>query len=259
MRSAISDQPPRALLFDLFGTVVHFAPSVPGVEAATPQWRSVMHWLEETAERELPQIRFDDLLTVLMEVTQEIVHQRPPEYREVPSRERFRRALLRLGVGAEQAPPLAERLSLAHMSHLASTIILPPAHVEVLEQLVSRLRLGLVSNFDHGPTARRILADHKIAGFFTAIVISDDFGRRKPHPAIFAAALRELGVALGDALFIGDSISDDVVGAQNARLKVVWLNPKRRPLPPEVKPPEYEITELGELPLLLDRFLAASR
>lgn len=244
--------PVRALLFDLFGTVVHFAPSVPGVEAATPQWRTAMHWLEETAERELPRIRFDDLLTALMEVTQEIVRQRPPEYREVPSRERFRRALLRLGIGAEQAPSVAERLSLAHMSYLASTTMLPLAHLDVLEHLASRFRLGLVSNFDHGPTARRILADHGIARFFAAIVISDGFGRRKPHPAIFAAALRELGVALEEALFIGDSISEDVVGAQNARLKVVWLNPKRRPLPPEVKPPEHEITELRELPALLD-------
>lgn len=244
--------PVRALLFDLFGTVVHFAPSVPGVEAATSQWRAAMHWLQETAQHELPEIRFDDLLTVLMEVTQEIVRQRPPEYREVPSRERFRRALLRLGIGAEQAPSVAERLSLAHMSYLASTTILPPAHLDVLERLASRFRLGLVSNFDHGPTARRILVDHGITRFFAAIVISDGFGRRKPHPAIFAAALRELGVALEEALFIGDSISDDVVGAQNARLKVVWLNPKRRPLPPDVKPPEHEITDLGELPALLD-------
>jgi FMN phosphatase YigB (HAD superfamily) len=243
---------PRTILFDLFGTVIHFGPGVPGVETATSQWRTAMHWLQETAERELPQIRFDDLLTGLMEVTQEIVRHRPPEYREVPSRERFRRALLQLGIDAGRAPAVAERLSLAHMSFLASTTVLPAAHLEVLRQLVSRFRLGLVSNFDHGPTARRILADHGIGGFFATIVISDDFGRRKPHPAIFAAALRELGVALEDALFIGDSIGDDVVGAQNARLKVVWLNPKHRPLPPDVKPPEYEITDLRELPVLLD-------
>jgi FMN phosphatase YigB (HAD superfamily) len=160
--------------------------------------------------------------------------------------------LVRLRIDAGQAPSVAERLSLAHMSHLALTTVLPPAHAHMLEQLVPRFRMGLVSNFDHGPTARRILADHRIAGFFTTIVISDDFGRRKPHPAIFSAALREIDVALDDALFIGDSVSDDVVGAQNARLKVVWLNPKRRPLPPDVQPPEYEITELRELPLLLD-------
>jgi len=252
MRSAISDKPFRAILFDLFGTVIHFAPSVPGVEAATSQWRAAMHWLQETAERELPQIRFDDLLTGLMEVTQEIVRHRPPEYREVPSRERFRRVLLQLGIDAGRAPGMAERLSLAHMSFLASTTVLPPAHLEVLQQLASRFRLGLISNFDHGPTAQRILADHGVGGFFAAIVISDDFGRRKPHPAIFEAALRDLGVTVEDALFVGDSVSDDVIGAQNARLKVIWLNPKRRPLAPDVKPPDYEIADLTELPALLE-------
>src|SRR5512140_253327 len=113
--------PVRALLFDLFGTVVHFAPRVPGNQGPTPQWRAAMHWLHETAQRELPQIAFDDLLTALMEVTQEIIRERPPEYFEVPSRERFRRALRRLSVDGAQAPALAERLSLAHMSYLAST------------------------------------------------------------------------------------------------------------------------------------------
>ena len=252
MPSAISDKPIRAILFDLFGTVINFTPGVPGIQAATSEWRAAMHWLQETAERELPQIHFDDLLTALMEVTQAIVRDRPPEYREVPSRERFRRALLQLGIDAGRAPGLAERLSLAHMSFLASTTVLPSAHLEVLRQLAPRFRLGLISNFDHGPTAQCILADHGIGGFFAAIVISDDFGRRKPHPAIFVAALRELGVTVEDALFVGDSVSDDVIGGQNAGLKVVWLNAKRHALPPDVKPPEHEIADLSELPVLLD-------
>ena len=252
MPSAISDKHIRAILFDLFGTVINFTPGVPGIQAATSEWRAAMHWLQETAERELPQIHFDDLLTALMEVTQAIVRDRPPEYREVPSRERFRRTLLKLGIDAGRAPGLAERLSLAHMSFLASTTVLPSAHLEVLRQLAPRFQLGLISNFDHGPTARRILADHGIGGFFAAIVISDDFGRRKPHPAIFVAALRELGVTVEDALFVGDSVSDDVIGGQNAGLKVVWLNAKRHALPPDVKPPEHEIADLSELPALLD-------
>jgi FMN phosphatase YigB (HAD superfamily) len=252
MPSAMSNKPIRAILFDLFGTVIHFGPGVPGIQAATSEWRAAMRWLQETAERELPQIHFDDLLTGLMEVTQAIVRDRPPEYREVPSRERFRRALLRLGIDAGRAPALAESLSSAHMSFLASTTVLPSAHLAVLQQLASHFQLGLISNFDHGPTARRILADHGIDCFFAAIVISDDFGRRKPHPAIFEAALRELGVTVEDALFVGDSVSEDVIGGQNAGLKVVWLNAKRHALPPDVKPPEYEISDLRELPALLD-------
>ncbi len=248
----MSDMRPRAILFDLFGTVVHFAARVPTVEAAGPQWRAAMQWLEEAAARELPQVPFEDLITALMQVTEEIVRHRPPEYREVPSRERFGRALLQLGIDAHCAPAVAERLSLAHMSYLASTTMLPPAHAALLRQLAPRYRLGLVSNFDHGPTAHRILADHGIADCFEAIVISDDFGQRKPHPAIFAAALQALGVAAEDTLFVGDSVGDDVIGAQNAHLRMVWLNAKRHALPAGVRGPAYVISDLAELPALLE-------
>jgi len=242
---------PRALLFDLFGTVVHFAPRVPRVEIAGTPWRSTMHWLRDAAACELPAVPFDDLLATLMAVTEEIVRERPPEYREVPSRERFRRALVRLGVATAHAPALAERLSVAHMAHLASQTVVPVGHAAVLQGLARRYRLALVSNFDHAPTARRILADHGIAQFFDPIVISDEFGRRKPHPAIFAAALKVVGVRAEEALFIGDSAGDDVVGAHSARVRVVWLNATRDPLPRDVPQPDHMIGQLTELPDLL--------
>lgn len=241
----------RAILFDLFGTVVRFVARVPAVQTASSQWHAAMQWLQEAAARELPRIAFEDLLTALMRVTEEIVRQRPPEYREVPSGDRFYRALRQLGVEAERAPEIAARLSLAHMSNLASMTAVHPGHVRLLAQLAPHYRLGLVSNFDHGPTARRILSDHGLAQFFNVILISDDFGQRKPHPAIFEAALRALGVTAAEALFIGDSLSDDVGGAHNARLPVAWLNAKRDAIPPDVPAPDYVIAELTDLPLLL--------
>src|SRR5439155_21143271 len=103
---------PRAVLFDLFGTVVQFAPQVPTLEIAGTRWRSTMSWLREAVERELPHLIFDDMLATMLAVTEEIVRNRPPDYREVPSGERFRRVLLRLGVEVMRAPAVAERLSL---------------------------------------------------------------------------------------------------------------------------------------------------
>ena len=244
---------PRALLFDLFGTVVQFAPRVPTIEVAGTAWRSTMGWLRETAEHELPDVPFDELLAALMHVTEEIVRQRPPDYLEVPSRERFRRALVRVGVAGADAPASAERLSLVHMQHLASMTVLPPEHVPLLRNLTERYHLALVSNFDHGPTARRVLDDHAIASFFPTTVISAELGRRKPHAEIFAAALRGVGVDAREALFIGDSVGDDVVGAHNAGLPVVWLNAKNAPLPPDTPPPHDVIARLTDLPAVLSR------
>ena len=242
----------RALLFDLFGTVVHFAARVPAVQSAGAPWRSAMHWLQEAAEREVPRIRFDDLLTALMHVTEEIVRQRPPDYREVPSRERFRRALVQLGVDGDRAQATAERLSLVHMSHLASMTVLPAGHLRLLKELGAHYPLGLVSNFDHAPTARRVLHEHGISGCFNTIVISAEFGQRKPHQAIFEAALRELGVPAEDTLFVGDSLGDDVSGARNARLRVAWLNPKGDPVPADGSQPDYVISRLADLLALVD-------
>ncbi len=230
---------------------MQFAPKVPAVQGATPQWRAAMQWLEETARQELPEIAFNDLLATLLQVSEDIVRQRPPEYREVPSRERFRRALIGLGVDAERAPAVAERLSLAHMSYLAAATRLPDGHASVLQQLSLRYRLGLISNFDHGATAKRILAEHGLCDFFDVILISDDFGRRKPHRSIFDAALQALGVTAGEALFVGDSIEDDVIGAHGLGLPVVWLNPKGKPLPAGVDAPKHMISALGELASLL--------
>jgi HAD superfamily hydrolase (TIGR01549 family) len=245
-------QSPRVLLLDLFGTVVHFAPRVPTVEVAGTPWRSTMHWLRDAVERDLPDVDFDNTLAALMAVSEEIVHQRPPEYYEVPSRERFRRAITRLGIDAGRALPLAERLAAAHMTHLAAQTIVPPSHPALLERLASRYRLGMISNFDHAPTARRILNTHRVAAFFDPILISDEFGRRKPHPAIFEAALQVIGASPEEALFVGDSIADDVIGAHNAHLPVAWLNVNHESLPPDVPPPDHIIGRLDELPDVLE-------
>ena len=244
---------PRALLFDLFGTVVQFKPQVPTVEVAGTAWRSTMGWLRETAEHELPHVPFDDLLAALMQVTADIVRERPPDYIEVPSRERFCRALMRVGIAGEDASAVAERLSLAHMAHLASMTVLPAGHVPLLNDVARRYQLALVSNFDHGPTARRVLNDHGIARFFPTTVISAEFGRRKPHPAIFEAALLGVRVSASDALFIGDSTGDDVMGAHHAGVPVVWLNVKNAPLPAHTPAPHHMIAQLTDLPAVLDR------
>ena len=233
--------------------MVQFKPQVPAVEVAGTAWRSTMGWLRATAEHELPHVPFDELLPALMRVTEDIVRQRPPEYLEVPSRERFRRALLLVGLAPENAPDIAERLSLAHMAHLASMTLLPPEHAPLLQQLARRYQLALVSNFDHGPTARRVLSDHGIAGLFPTTLISAEFGRRKPHPAIFEAALHGVGVRADEALFIGDSIGDDVLGARAAGVPVAWLNAKNSPLPPETPPPQHVISRLTELADVLER------
>ncbi|HVN88163.1 MAG TPA: HAD family hydrolase [Candidatus Binatia bacterium] len=240
----------RALLFDLYDTVVTFHPRVPATQIAGTRWRTTMGWMTEAVTRELPGVAFDDFLRAITDTTAEIVRNRPPEYFEVPSPERFRRALLRLGI-AEEADAKASRLSRAHMEHLAAATELPAPHLALIRALSERFPLGLVSNFDHGPTARVVIDRHGLTTLFRSIVISDGFGRRKPHPTIFRFALNELGVDADDAVFIGDSAVDDVAGAHASGIDAVWINARGAALPEGVPPPRYVVTALGELPDVL--------
>jgi putative hydrolase of the HAD superfamily len=231
-------RPYRVILFDMFGTVVRFVPpSGAGFQA--------FEWLRAPLTAVRPAIAFDDFRVALLEVSAAIRAAREPEHHEVPSRERFRRALARFDVAGPSLADSAEALSRAHMAHLAAQTEMPRAHPELLAQLAARYRLGLISNFDHAPTARAILARYDVHHCFDVTLISDDFGRRKPHPAIFHAALRHFGAAPAEALYVGDSATDDVVGAQAAGVDVAWLNGYEDE-PPD-PPPTHTLRALTEL------------
>jgi HAD superfamily hydrolase (TIGR01509 family) len=76
------------------------------------------------------------------------------------------------------------------------------------------LKLGLVSNALDPPwLLHRDLDQLGVASRLDAAVFSCEVGKRKPHPAIFEAALERLGVEARETLFVGDDLRCDVGGA----------------------------------------------
>jgi HAD superfamily hydrolase (TIGR01509 family) len=213
-----------AILFDLFRTVVLFTPEAPTGQVNEPNWRSAMGLLRPLAAELLPGVSFDDFLDALVAASREIARERHPEHREVPIAERYGRALARLGISANDSRPAAERLAAAQLEAQLDGSTVPAAHRELLEELSRSHRLALVSNFDHAPTVARLLEREGLTRLFSAVVISIEVGRRKPHPEIFAEALRRLNAKPGEAVFVGDSPGDDVAGARNAGIDAAWLN-----------------------------------
>jgi putative hydrolase of the HAD superfamily len=111
----------------------------------------------------------------------------------------------------------------------------------------------VVSNFDHGPTAHALLARHGLDQVLSAAIISIDVGRRKPHPAIFATALDRLHAAASEALFVGDSLGDDVGGASGAGMDTAWVNWAGAPLPSDGPQPTFVLRSLPALREVLRR------
>lgn len=83
-----------------------------------------------------------------------------------------------------------------------------------LETLGARgVKLGIISNWD--ARLRPLLAALQLARHFSSIVISCEAGATKPDARLFAQAARELDVAPGELLHVGDSLAMDVRGAEN--------------------------------------------
>lgn len=55
-----------------------------------------------------------------------------------------------------------------------------------------------------------------------AVFISDQLGIAKPNPKIYALALRDLGIAAADAMYVGDSPSHDITPPKSLGMKAVW-------------------------------------
>ena len=100
------------------------------------------------------------------------------------------------------------------------------------------------------------LEAHGVRRLFRVLSFSTGHGVAKPTERIFQATLETLGVQPRDALHVGDDLRTDVAGAHRAGLRTVWVSGVD-PSVPEV-PPDFTITEIAELPAVVERWLTES-
>lgn len=102
---------------------------------------------------------------------------------------------------------------------------------------------------------RAKLEQSGLGAYFGVVLVSGEVGIGKPEAGIFRLALERLGVAPTETVFVGDDLARDIVGAQRAGLRAVWLN--RRAVTTEGAVPDAVITGLHQLFEVLDCFAQA--
>lgn len=104
------------------------------------------------------------------------------------------------------------------------------------------LKLGLISNGERD--LEEFVVHH---GLEVDVAIgSRAFGRLKPHPSIFHAALEPLGIGPAEAAMVGDSPEDDIAGARGLGMRAILIDRDGR-YPGEAD----RIGDLRELPASL--------
>ncbi len=151
-----------------------------------------------------------------------------------------------------------------YFSPFIESCVLIPGTLEALKILKSQYRLGLLSNFTHGPAALKIIGRLNLEAFFEVILISGDLGYRKPSPVVFGELLKQLGVEKTDIVYIGDDTDADIKGAEKSGIQPVWMtyvqdhhvSAASSLLTRSIDDPDNNvprISNLQELPALLDK------
>jgi HAD superfamily hydrolase (TIGR01549 family) len=104
-----------------------------------------------------------------------------------------------------------------------------PDTLPILQRLQARsVPMGIISNY--GTHLLDLLFQFNISHYFNFAIISANEGVAKPDPRIFKLGLAVAGVSANQALYVGDNVIDDIVGANNVGMDAVLINrPGRQP------------------------------
>ncbi|MFN0095146.1 MAG: HAD family hydrolase [Dehalococcoidia bacterium] len=124
-------------------------------------------------------------------------------------------------IGLEPAAALMDAI---YVSGAASGKALYEDAVPVIDEIRRRgFLVGMITNRAFG--GARFRADLRTLGLdfaWDAEVVSAEAGFMKPHPAIFRRALAEAKVAAAESLMVGDSLADDIAGAEAVGMQTAW-------------------------------------
>lgn len=143
---------------------------------------------------------------------------------------------------------------------VSAVATLHPDSLRLLDELRDRgLRLGLISNaFTPGRFLLPGLEASGLGSRIDVVVISADHGKRKPHPSIFRAALEQLGVPAERAIFVGDRLDKDIVGARAVGMITVQATWFLAEEPGDDNAADFVAGEPDEILDIVDRCVSAT-
>jgi putative hydrolase of the HAD superfamily len=241
----------RALLFDVNGTLI---------DIETDEWmeeayRAIAHYLTYQGI-DLHRGEMRDLYFRIMKEQFAANKEVYPEFDVVAVwRELLRRYSTEYTRSLGQEKLRQMPLFLAEMQRGISRkrlVAFPQTH-EILDRLKTRYKLAVVSDAQSAyglPELRAV----GLAGYFDPIVISGDYGYRKPDARLFQAALTQLNVIPEEAIYIGNDRFRDVMGARRAGMRTILFCPNGNPGGPPENEPDYLLYQYADLPRAIDFF-----
>lgn len=219
---------PRAVLFDLDDTIFdHSLTSRAALGRVRADWPLLRH-------------RSLDALWAEYARLLDVVRVYRPSGRwdaEGARRRRFER--LARFCGGRVTPAVAGEISRMYRTHYQALRRPVPGARRLLERLHGQTRIAVVTNNEVAEQEEK-LAYLGVDQWVDALVVSEEVGVAKPDRRIFEAALDRVAVAPEETVMVGDSWTNDVLGARAVGIGAVWFNRFRIPRPARPAVPELE-------------------
>lgn len=141
-------------------------------------------------------------------------------------------------------------LNAGYLAAMSDVCVPLAGAVNLLKALQGKVKMGIITNgFVALQNAR--LQRNDFSQYFDLLVISEQVGYAKPHPAIFDHALVKMGnPSRKRVLMVGDNPDSDILGGQRSGLTTCWLNVDQRPVPENIQP-DLQVSTLSDLQEIL--------
>ncbi|MBO4930299.1 MAG: YjjG family noncanonical pyrimidine nucleotidase [Clostridia bacterium] len=135
---------------------------------------------------------------------------------------------------------------------LGDTVCFHDDGFALVQQLKGRVRQYAVTNGTKIAQQRK-LHNSGLDALLDGVFISEDIGVEKPGVEFFHSVWETIGPYEPDeVLIVGDSLTSDMQGGNNAGIRCCWYNPKGAPAPEHLKI-DYNIRDLREILAILEQ------
>jgi len=225
------------VLFDFFGTLVHYEPS------RTTQGYAHTHGVLAELGTDLTYVdfltRWDDLAARFEAASDKDDH----EFSMIELGTEF----LRVELGRPPSVDEVDRVVASYLHEWNQGVHPIDGVPTLLRSLAEHHRLALVTN-THSPTlVPNHLSAMGIADCFETVITSVEVGWRKPHRAIYDATLAALQVDPVDCTFVGDTRKPDYIGPRSMGMQAYLIDPGGR----QSVPADHRIDSVLHLPARL--------
>ena len=153
---------------------------------------------------------------------------------------RFRDFFAKIGVSCDES-----QFNFLYQRTLGSHVFPNDNSIELVKSLKGRVRQYAVTNGSAVAQERKL----RVSGLdklFDGIFISDKVGAEKPTAEFFDRVFAQIPEGREEVIIVGDSLTSDIRGANNAGIACCWYCPERLEPPSDLRI-DYTITDLNQI------------